>query len=173
MSYPTNKNDFLWKKPKLQHNHDMTSYFLCASSDLGNDQSLGFNEPFALFIIRKNNHVYGYKNSCPHVGAPLDWQPNQFLNHDLTLIQCAMHGALFTPENGQCISGPCNGQALTPINIEDTGKKFDLICNIDGLLRVYANPSVRNIATHGQNFHPRLTSFLQSTRINTINMLCR
>jgi nitrite reductase/ring-hydroxylating ferredoxin subunit len=30
---------------------------------------------------------------------------------------CGTHGAVFRPEDGQCIDGPCQGHALTRIGI--------------------------------------------------------
>ena len=86
---------------------------LCASADLQEGQSKGF-EPDGrpLFIVRYRGQVYAYRNHCPHLGINLEWQPDQFLDSDGSLIQCAMHGALFLIESGDCISGPCTGQAL-------------------------------------------------------------
>jgi nitrite reductase/ring-hydroxylating ferredoxin subunit len=49
---------------------------------------------------------------------PLEWQANQFLTSDKSLIQCASHGALFEIESGECITGPCQGQALLALAIE-------------------------------------------------------
>ena len=62
------------------------------------------------FMVRSGDGVYAYRNSCPHTGAPLDWTPDSFLNIDGTLIQCALHGALFQNETGLCVHGPCVNQ---------------------------------------------------------------
>lgn len=72
----------------------------------------------ALIAIRQGSSVYLYINSCPHIGAPLDFQPGRFLNLDKTFIQCAMHGALFTIETGHCIEGPCIGKDLHAVPCE-------------------------------------------------------
>ncbi len=55
------------------------------------------------------------------MGVPLEWQEDHFLNHDHTLIQCSTHGALFTIDQGKCISGPCQGAYLQtlPYHEED------------------------------------------------------
>ena len=39
----------------------------------------------------------------------------------LTLIQCSNHMALFEPDTGECVSGPCVGSTLTrlPARIEN------------------------------------------------------
>ena len=92
---------------------------LCHSSDIGEGQSKGFEaEGQALFVVHKNGRFHVYRNACPHLGIGLEWMPDQFLDADGCLIQCAMHGALFLIESGECISGPCSGQALTPVRYE-------------------------------------------------------
>jgi nitrite reductase/ring-hydroxylating ferredoxin subunit len=71
-----------------------------------------------IFVVFKNGDYFVYSNSCPHTGSPLDWMPDQFLNLDKTLIQCATHNALFRIEDGYCVSGPCAGQSLQQIPVE-------------------------------------------------------
>lgn len=70
------------------------------------------------FVVRYNAQWFAYKNACPHLGLSLDFVPNQFLVPDKSLIQCSSHGALFDIESGDCLSGPCAGQALQKIPIE-------------------------------------------------------
>lgn len=70
-----------------------------------------------IFVVFKNSKYYVYSNSCPHTGSPLDWLPDQFLNLDKTLIQCATHHAMFRIEDGFCVSGPCAGQSLQQIPV--------------------------------------------------------
>ncbi|WP_373081058.1 Rieske (2Fe-2S) protein, partial [Zhongshania sp.] len=53
--------------------------------------------------------------SCPHLGIELNWQENQFLDYDDSLIQCSTHGALFIIENGHCVAGPCMGKELEAV----------------------------------------------------------
>ena len=69
------------------------------------------------FIVRHDNGVSAFLNRCPHTEAPLNWQPNQFLDLEQTHILCSLHGALFRSDDGFCISGPCQGQSLTPIPV--------------------------------------------------------
>ena len=66
-----------------------------------------------LFIVRQGPAVFGYRNRCPHTSAPLDWQPDRFLDATECYIQCATHGALFRIDDGECLQGPCAGQYLT------------------------------------------------------------
>ena len=95
---------------------------LCKLSELEPVDSRGFvisdvSPERNIFIVHRDNIVYGYENSCPHNFMPMEWTPDTFLNHDKDYIQCANHGALFEISNGTCIYGPCMGQALTPVEI--------------------------------------------------------
>jgi nitrite reductase/ring-hydroxylating ferredoxin subunit len=74
--------------------------------------------PFKGFVVRRGNEVFAYQNYCMHVGHPLNWQPNEFLNKDGNLIVCSSHGALYEIDTGVCIAGPCPGKALNNIPVE-------------------------------------------------------
>lgn len=79
-----------------------------------------------LFLVRMADEVYAYLNSCPHTGGPLDWVPDQFLNLEGDLIQCATHDALFQIETGSCIRGPCAGQSLTALPVSVTSGRVSV-----------------------------------------------
>jgi nitrite reductase/ring-hydroxylating ferredoxin subunit len=74
-----------------------------------------------VFAVRRGVEVVVYENSCPHVGVPLNWAPDRFLDARRQHILCGTHGALFRIEDGVCIKGPCMGDALTavPHRLED------------------------------------------------------
>ena len=108
----------------------MTGNFklLTGLKDLPEGSSRGFsvNTPSGcedVFLVHINSRLFAYRNSCPHTGGPLDWVPDQFLNLDGDLIQCATHDALFRIEDGTCIAGPCAGKALSavPVQIRNDG----------------------------------------------------
>lgn len=65
------------------------------------------------FVVRDGRALYGYVNSCPHTGAPLEIVPDRFLNADGSHIICSTHGALFRIADGYCVAGPCAGDCLT------------------------------------------------------------
>lgn len=99
---------------------------LCRLEELEDPGSRGFDgrsigTPWDFFLVRDGQAVYGYRNNCPHTGAPLDWSPDRFLDLDKSFIQCAIHGALFRMEDGHCLRGPCTGQNLQaiPVRLED------------------------------------------------------
>ena len=99
---------------------------LCRFDDLGDRDGKGFSfgggrERFEMFVVRRDDRVFGYVNICPHARTPLDWTPDQFLTRDKTRLLCATHGAQFRIEDGFCVAGPCPGASLTsvPVAIED------------------------------------------------------
>ncbi|WP_423785726.1 Rieske (2Fe-2S) protein [Halopseudomonas pelagia] len=86
---------------------------LCSMEALPDPGSKGFvHQSQALFAVRQGQQVFVYENRCPHRGIPLEWVPDQFLDSSQRLIQCATHGALFLPESGECVAGPCAGAYL-------------------------------------------------------------
>ena len=78
------------------------------------------------FVVRKGQDLFGYQNQCPHTGVTLNWTEDVFLDADDSQIQCAMHGALFTIEEGRCTWGPCLGESLEKLElqIDSRGKIF-------------------------------------------------
>lgn len=99
-----------------------TDLLLCRLEDLADPGSRGFTlGNRQLFAVRQGQRVFVYLNRCPHRDIPLEWVPDKFLDASGRLIQCASHGALFIPESGECIAGPCEGAALTalPCHIVD------------------------------------------------------
>jgi len=92
---------------------------LCRLDDIEDGQAKGFTlgqglEAREIFVVREGARVFGYVNSCPHLGTPLDWQVDRFISLDSGHIMCATHGALFEIESGSCVDGPCVGQNLEP-----------------------------------------------------------
>jgi len=70
------------------------------------------------FIVKKDDSFFGYVNRCPHLGRPLQWNPNVFLDKDKKNIQCTAHGALFEITTGLCTAGPCLGANLVGLKIQ-------------------------------------------------------
>ena len=97
---------------------------LCGLHEIDDPGTRGFEidlddtRSIRLFIVRRGELLAAYRNNCPHTGAPLEWLPDQSLDIDNSFIQCAIHGALFRPEDGYCIRGPCVGQSLRRLTLE-------------------------------------------------------
>ena len=69
------------------------------------------------FVVRKGDRVFGYRDSCPHMGLPLAQELDRYLASGGALILCSWHGALFEVESGRCVGGPCAGARLTPWSV--------------------------------------------------------
>lgn len=101
----------------------MSEQILCTLSDL---DATGAKGPIragnhAVFVVRVDNVVRAYVNSCPHAFAPLEMEPDRFLDLTGTHVLCTMHGAHFDVVSGTCIMGPCKGRRLTayPVRIHN------------------------------------------------------
>lgn len=66
---------------------------------------------FQGFVVRKDGGVFGYIDRCPHTGIPLEMF-GRYLTREGDLIICSSHGALFKPDTGLCVAGPCEGRSL-------------------------------------------------------------
>lgn len=92
---------------------------LCRLQDLVDGDAKGFEGAPGSFIgllaVRQGGRVHVYRNACPHIGTPLDWTPDRFLSVDRRHLICATHGAKFTIDTGECVSGPCRGDRLQPV----------------------------------------------------------
>lgn len=71
------------------------------------------------FVVRFSGKAFAYFNRCSHSPVELDWQAGQFFDHSKLYLICAMHGALFAPEDGACLMGRCAGKGLEPLAIEE------------------------------------------------------
>ncbi len=75
-----------------------------------------------LILVAHGENVVAYVNRCPHARAPLDWVGGKFFDPSGKYLRCALHGALFRPEDGHCLSGPCAGDDLRAFPIEVEGQ---------------------------------------------------
>ncbi len=94
---------------------------ICALADIEDPGARGFvieqgDWPLHGFVVRKNDEVFAYLNVCPHAGRMLNWGPDRFLTKDRSMIMCSAHGAVFEITTGQCVIGPCQGDALSKID---------------------------------------------------------
>ncbi|WP_326489874.1 Rieske (2Fe-2S) protein [Paraburkholderia sp. HP33-1] len=99
---------------------------LCQLNELPQPGARGFDLQCRgtddLFIVRCGDLLRAYRNSCPHwPGASMPWRKHAYLDSKAEHIICHGHGARFTLEDGLCVLGPCQGQALkvVPLRIEE------------------------------------------------------
>jgi len=67
------------------------------------------------FLARLEDGWVAYENRCRHLPISLDMDDNQFFTRDKAYFFCQSHGALYEPQTGKCVQGPCAGAALKPI----------------------------------------------------------
>jgi nitrite reductase/ring-hydroxylating ferredoxin subunit len=128
---------------------------LCALAELPDPGARGFmfrdgEALFLGFVTRVAGAVTGWVDSCPHAGMPLAVFPNRYLTRQGDLILCASHGALFRPEDGVCVGGPCAGKALTPwgVRVEGASVVADSRLSKNTGPKAAAAPSVRPSVDH-------------------------
>ena len=109
----------------------MQPMLLCRLDELAAGSARGFlvGKSRVVAVRTRQGKVHAYLNRCPHLGVPLNWEDDQFMDSDGSLLRCATHGALFEPDSGLCILGPCRGDHL-----------WQLECTIrDGLIEIDAS----------------------------------
>jgi nitrite reductase/ring-hydroxylating ferredoxin subunit len=74
-------------------------------------------ETIEVFIVRFKGKFHAYVNRCKHISLPLDWGDNDFFTSDGEFLMCKNHGAIYAPDSGTCVAGPCAGQSLEAIPI--------------------------------------------------------
>ena len=70
------------------------------------------------FAVRYNDRAHAYLNKCSHVPMEMDYQPDRFFDMTGHWLICATHGAMYQPETGVCLGGPCRG-GLIKIKLEE------------------------------------------------------
>lgn len=115
------------------HSHDTgeTRIPICASSSL-EEGGRGVRFPVHAgggagtgFAVRYDGKVYAYLNRCAHVPIELDWNEGDFFDSTGLYLMCSTHGALYTPDTGACVGGPCRNGKLRPIDVlESDGQVF-------------------------------------------------
>lgn len=98
---------------------------LCAGADLlerGRAHTfdvLHFRQPATAFALRFDGQVVAYLNRCAHVPTEMDWQEGEFLDRDRRYIICSIHGAVYHPLDGRCVTGMCGRIGLTKLDVEE------------------------------------------------------
>lgn len=121
---------------------------ICAGADLA-ESGQGFRftvrrhgRELPAFAIRFRGEVYAYLNECGHIPAELDWLPGEFFDDSKLYLICSIHGALYAPDTGQCLGGPCRGKGLKRLGVSE----------IDGLIYLEQHDDTQQ---HGYPPNPR------------------
>lgn len=87
--------------------------------DLAEADGAGGARPFRILVARdKAGRFFAYRNACPHQGVWLNIGSGSFFDETGALLKCGRHGATFTIETGQCLSGACEGARLEKLAVE-------------------------------------------------------
>ena len=93
---------------------------LCHADSLWEGQARGFDPKncgqATVIALRFRGEIFLWRNSCPHLGTPMNWRQDGFMNPAGDKLVCFAHGAIFEPDSGLCIHGACLGQRLTELN---------------------------------------------------------
>jgi nitrite reductase/ring-hydroxylating ferredoxin subunit len=107
---------------------------LCDSAELrGGGLAVSFDvvyggQTMRAFAIRFDGQVHAYLNRCTHVAMEMDYQPNRFFDNSGRWLICATHGAVYAPDTGEGVEGPCRG-GLVKIELSEQ----------DGVVRWYTS----------------------------------
>ncbi|MEO8585059.1 MAG: NUDIX domain-containing protein [Acidobacteriota bacterium] len=109
------------------------SPFIEASESISSIGALAFRKPrpngegvVSGLLVATPNGARAYRNVCPHVSIPLDRGGEPLLTTDGLFLVCRNHGALFLPEDGLCVAGPCQGESLVPLAVARSGAGWAL-----------------------------------------------
>lgn len=80
------------------------------------------DEPVYLVATRLRGEPRAWHNVCPHQGRALNFAPDRFLTDKHGHLVCAAHGAVFEPDEGRCVSGPCRNACLKAIALTETDR---------------------------------------------------
>jgi len=88
---------------------------LCNAADLvDGGQAVSFDVVYAgetcrAFAIRFKGQPHAYLNRCRHIPMEMDFQPDRFFDDSGQWLLCGTHGAIYQPDSGACMGGPCRG----------------------------------------------------------------
>lgn len=94
-------------------------HVICSIDEIPEREARGYilDSGENIFITQRDGQFYAYKNNCPHLNVELEFLENDFLDSEQEYIECSTHGARFNVEDGVCVFGPCEGQALSKVKI--------------------------------------------------------
>lgn len=110
-------------------------------------------KPANIIIFRFNGQIHAYVNHCMHMQRPLNCQENAIFDRERKNLRCSMHGFVFEPETGTCLSPVCAGQRLQKIKIIEENGFIDLASKQGEIIAVQINGiiaptgSIRKVAS--------------------------
>jgi ketohexokinase len=71
----------------------------------------------SIVLARVDDTVKAYVNNCPHANVPLNSMYKVEIDPRELTLKCSVHDAFFRVEDGVCVRGPCQNQALEAVAI--------------------------------------------------------
>ncbi len=101
---------------------------VAARADLADPGSRAFTlaGERAGFIVCRGGVLRAFRNRCPHTGVELNWGGHRFLDPAGEYVQCTMHGALFRPDDGRCVHGPCVNRHLEALPVRERAGRIEV-----------------------------------------------
>ena len=104
-------------------------FVICSIDEIGCKQARAFDlaerdaqgeaKPFRILVARTaKGALFAYRNACPHQNVWLNIGAGKFFDDSGLLLQCGRHGAKFRIDDGQCVSGACEGATLESIAVK-------------------------------------------------------
>lgn len=79
----------------------------------------------ALVLLGDDGQPKAYLNRCKHLPVPIDAGSREFLTEDSMYLLCSTHGALYHRDDGMCVMGPCEDEALESLPVvEEDGELY-------------------------------------------------
>lgn len=63
--------------------------------------------------------AYSYVNHCMHMHRPLTCEQDAIFDETNQFLRCSMHGFIFDPKTGECLSPVCLGQRLQALKLQE------------------------------------------------------
>lgn len=82
------------------------------------DPEIGTVTARGALLARRWGKLHAYANICRHIPLALDMGDGDVSTADGRHFLCHHHGARYRVEDGTCLSGPCDGASLIPLDVE-------------------------------------------------------
>lgn len=92
-----------------------------------------------IVIFWFGDQVYAYVNRCMHMQKPLNCQLAAIFDRNRNRLRCSMHGFVFEPETGTCLSPVCEGQRLQKVKLIEADGLIGLSHKQGQITAVYRN----------------------------------
>lgn len=104
---------------------------LTGSVSEGESRTFTYRDSIGLMVeglvFRREGRLFAYRNQCRHQPLALDYGDGEFFSEDGQYLLCRNHGALFKPESGYCVSGPCIGASLFPLEVVEKDGSIQIL----------------------------------------------